>query len=345
MELVLVHLGGKIPRYAKRNLTLLHAMFPHIQRTMMVDSEKNGKIALQRNFNIETITMSSVSISEVGRHHDLEFRNGFWFTSFFRLISVCEYAIKVNKPIIHIENDVLLAPNFPFDQLTKGTKAMWFQFNEQRDVAAILFLPNKSVATWLKAELIRKYAEKPSHTDMTVLREIARENQEMVEYFPVAESPESKIFRSDISTFARTQNSQGFEKFEGIFDSAPIGMYFLGRDPRNHRGQLVRFMPLPESFVGAEASILNFDHERMSLKIDGDDVKIFNLHVHSKLPKIFEPRGLNHFFVERTALSNGINKKLLIPVYIQLILSFTRRHKIHSFAKILDGVKNSMREK
>ena len=345
MKLVLVYFGRKLPNYAIRNMKLLQGMFPDMQKTIILDTEKNTKIATKLGFESELISIRSSAFADIGVYHDLAFRDGFWFTSLYRLIALCDYAIKENKPIIHMENDILLVPNFPFEAISKCSKPIWFQFNEQRDVAAIIYLPCQNAATWLKTEIIKKIKTNPAHTDMTVLREIARDNQERVDYFPVAESATSEIFRSDVSASTRIKNSEGFEKFNGIFDSAPIGMYFLGRDPRNHRGKLLRYLQLRESFVSAEKTNFNFDHKRMRLKINRVELPIFNLHVHSKLRRVFETNGLNQFFTEERVISQGIKSDLRVGILAELSISFVRRHKLRSVFRLVHEIKRKFRVK
>jgi hypothetical protein len=339
MELVLIHFSQKLPKYAKKNLLLLQEMFPNLTKTMITDVKKNENIAAKYRFKSELISINSTQFAEIDKYHDPAFRNGFWFTSFYRLIALCDYAISKNQPIIHIENDILLAPNFPFGAISRCDKPMWFQFNEERDVAAIIYLPNRDIATWLKEEMIEKFRVNPSHTDMTILREIASENPEKVDYFPIAESANSEIFRNDVSASARAKNSQEFEKFSGLFDSAPMGMYFLGRDPRNHRGTLVRFSPLPEAFVRAEKSHFNYSHKNMALRINQVDFPLHNLHIHSKLPNVFTLNGLNSFVIGERGMRNGIRKTISIRVLVKLLISFFRRHKFRAFARLVAELK------
>jgi hypothetical protein len=80
--------------------------------------------------------------------------------------------------------------------------------------------------------------------------------------------------------------TQGFDKFNYIFDGAAIGQYLGGVDPANISGNTIGFVN--------ETCIIKFNKYSFVWKdkkpfiiIRGKEYPIFNLHIHSKNLKMF----------------------------------------------------------
>jgi hypothetical protein len=125
---------------------------------------------------------------------------------------------------------------------------------------------------------------------MTLLREVSKNYPHRIMYFPVAESPNSQLINTDASEEFSKRASIQFGKFQGIFDAAPIGMWLTGQDPRNHRGRILRYKPIPESYVDPTRLKGRLELKEENLMYDGN-TPIYDLHIHSKARNLFSPQA------------------------------------------------------
>jgi len=210
--------------------------------------------------------------------HNREFRGGFWRYTLERIFAIeawhCNFP---NEGVFHLESDILLFPNFPWGEISKGSRLSWLRFNESHDVAAIIYSPKYMESQWL-AELVRENIEKNFElTDMTVLSVISRKEKERVRILP------SLLNESSVENFELKSASTVSGPFEGIFDPAAIGMWLLGQDPRNHRGLLIKFREMDESWVKPGHWRFKFSSkDGLSIATRIGNQSIFNLHVHCK---------------------------------------------------------------
>lgn len=276
---VFVHLGGKVPRYLKKNLIRHLSVFPKVPLLVICDNpdvaktiESLGVSTYLRSSSFEYVTRQAFGYSP-------KFRNGFWDSTFNRLIAVSEWLLlNPSTKVLHIESDVILTADFPWASLTREHNALWFEVNEDHDCAALLFLPDAGAADWLMVELGKAIALDPSLTDMTALSVVRARGDARVRLFPTLREESFDLIDTG--------------HFEGVFDAATLGMYVLGRNPRNFYGITQLRKPTPEHFVDP----LKFEFEssgegliRVSNKFGS--TKVFNLHVHSKSSKVFSKSG------------------------------------------------------
>jgi hypothetical protein len=283
LELVLVHLGDKFPRILKANLKYIKIKFPKIQLTVIVDNIKNIEYLKKNDVN-SRLYADLNDINHLFENHNFssEFRNGFWQTSTKRLFAFLEYcSVEPFSPKIHMENDIHLFPNFPFNKFNKLNKLAWLGYNDSRDVGSIIFCPNKIEADWLTSELIKKMSETTDFTDMTLLRYVSLNNPQKMIKLPIAESFRSDLFSPEVDRDERERNSQYFKTFGGIFDAAPLGMWITGQDPRNHRGKLLLHVNHKDSFIQPGYADYSSDVDNC-LYLSEKAIPIYNLHVHSK---------------------------------------------------------------
>jgi hypothetical protein len=156
------------------------------------------------------------------------------------------------------------------------------RFNESHDVGSIFYIPDSISAKELKSVFVKILSENPSLTDMTLLNTVARKYTSLATYLPVASSSQSTIIREDIRGLGEANSlAQNYDVFQGVFDIAPIGMWLLGQDPRNHLGRILRFRELAESYIQPQSTKYTFDSGQQTLTTSTGE-QIFNLHVHSK---------------------------------------------------------------
>ena len=200
---------------------------------------------------------------------DKNYRNGFWYLCSLRFYYLLEFLKNTNiKNVMHIENDVVTY--YESQSIIKSindTNHVYIPFDSpNRSIASILYIPSYEVF----AKVMDKY-----RTDMNDMENFSniRKTTSLLKPFP--------IFNDN--TFI----SEGFEKFNGIFDAAAIGQYLGGVDPRNvstdTRGFVNETCIINYSKYKIEFDSLN----RPFIHINGIRTKIYNLHIHCKKVETF----------------------------------------------------------
>ena len=115
MEIVLVHVGSKLPKYLLLNLKRTCELFPQFTVVLITDTQEELAIG-KSNFRKSPFTMTGdYEILNKNLNHPKEFRNNFWFTSLARIYALCDYVASNNVEILHIESDVLIAREASYD--------------------------------------------------------------------------------------------------------------------------------------------------------------------------------------------------------------------------------------
>ena len=333
INIVFVHLGERTPKILVANLKRCKELFP--QNNVCVIGDYPKFLAAINSYCDSTYLFNpndSVSVILDKNSHDQNFRDGFWIKTTLRLFAVTQYVQdqKIDK-CLHLESDILLGSDFPFQKFESFSKLSWSRFNSNHDVSALFYVQNTSAAEIFDNKFMEILNENPNLTDMTGLSRFGHQYPDLVEYLPSAESDESELFKDrNVSKIDRELLSKNFTHFGGIFDSAPIGMWTLGQDPRNHTGLLRRNVSLPESFinpgsVACEATVdarmivvANATHKR--------EIQLFSLHVHSKNTKVFKVdsfKTLRSYF--RTSATNQSLVEFSIVIFLKCILKGARR--------------------
>lgn len=297
MHLVLVHLGSRPSPLLKSNIARLKVLFPGIQLVVISDSKSRGYRRNQMNIKVFPYSSTAQRPSpdpKSGR--SMRFRQGFWQLTFERLLAVTSY--HSNNPtarVLHIETDVLLFPNFPFEILRLFQTPTWCNYNQDRDVASLLYLPNFHSSEWLRGELLKQLEANVNVSDMEALSNISRTHPTKVAYFP---SLTEKL--RPVMLNVRNLGVDGLScklptiksNLEGIFDSAAIGMWLCGLDPENHYGRLIRH---DRGIIDSGDSLI--DPSKLAYRMDRDGnlfvqfqetiTYIYSLHIHSKRKELF----------------------------------------------------------
>jgi hypothetical protein len=342
-ELVFVHLGTAKASHLWANIKSIRKTLPHIPIIFVGDETANLDRA--KRLGIETFQFSldvDLERAMARSKHNLTFREGFWSYSILRLFALLKYSeSKPNSPLIHIESDISIMPNFPFVKLAQLEKPSWMKFNETHDVGSIFTVPNAKHSKALSAIFYQLFLEDGSLTDMTLLSTFARKYPDLMCYLPVSEGSNDDYLRIDArDTTKSAQLSKNFALFEGIFDSAPLGMWLLGQDPRNHLGRILRSRNLSESFIQAQSIGFEFDRKLGILKTK-TQIPIFNLHVHSKELKYFnlgKLKAIDQKVVD--AKANRLRTSFSMRAFMKLCIDFYMRNGIMSVPKkVLSFVK------
>ncbi len=332
-KIVFVHLGKKVPKVLLANLARCKKLFPRITISVIGDSSKLlAKVGKYCDSTYLFTPDDNLKISLNPNSHDLNFRDGFWLKTTLRLFAVTKYVQeKEIHSCLHLESDVLLSSDFPFHKFENLHKLSWSKFNSNHDVAAIFFVPNPGVAKEFDKRFLQILSENPGLTDMTGLSKFGQQFPELIEYLPSTESHESELFSDrNVLKSDRELMAKNFSYFGGIFDSAPIGMWTLGQDPRNHRGLLKRNISLPESFINPSAVKCNVTSDsKLNVRPKGNYVQgfsLFSLHVHSKNYKVFTT--VSTHILMKFFKTSSINKQLTTfhpTIFVQCIFKGVKR--------------------
>lgn len=302
MEVVFAHLGKKIPDHLFANFLSFTARFPELNVKLIL----SDYCKVPKNLSSDHIYFDNSELRDhlfVNIGHDLKFRDQFWRKSIERVLAVCDYQIKkLDSPILHLESDILALPNFPFHHFERMTSIAWQNYNDDRDVASLLYIPGKQSSAWLYERLLEQISFNKTVTDMSALRAIRREHPTVCHIIP--NLPVGNILASNPRYFSPNPSHANCEQTNGLFDSAQIGMWLLGMDPRNTYGVLrIHDRAILDSGEAPlDPSRLNYsidsDGALNMILEDGKTYPIFSLHVHSKELQIFKPdysQALSHY--------------------------------------------------
>jgi hypothetical protein len=292
-RIVFVHLGPSPAEHLWMNVSSIKERFPGMAITVIYsDDIHKPKIQECQVDSYEYVTRSGDNQLLESLSNNLDFRGGFWRYSLERLIALESWHVENSpeKSFLHIESDILILNNFPFDNFGSIENLAWIKFNDSHDVSALLYSPNFEFTKWLACRIREEIAKNLGLTDMTVLSIIRNSSPDKVYLLPTISSPTSDLF-------------------EGLFDGASIGMWLHGRDPRNHYGLVSRHIPLPNSDDKAEIPKYRMSDGLLSINIGSVVVPLFNLHVHSKNRSLFGASYLTHLSTD-VFLS-----KIKLPLY------------------------------
>jgi hypothetical protein len=207
-------------------------------------------------------------------------------------VAIAEFSQTYNQEILHIESDVIISHDFPFDDFRKI--ASWFSFpvvNNSMAIASCLYIKNIEAAQYL-SQLTISMAKKNSYmTDMHVLGEISKQDSYFFQLLPTSPALKSALPSASESHLENIYESTLL--FKGFYDGFDLGMYLFGNDPRNKRGfSFVRKFDTRFYLNARELSfVINVDRDFPYIydPFKKTCIPIFTLHIHSKNLKIFNP--------------------------------------------------------
>lgn len=272
-----VHLGKKIPAYLTKNIIRTRELFPQIELVVAGQSEALAEEALAigaRYLELPGWLGEAQSSPEGLARADLDqhFWGGYWQKTFDRLIALDVVHRQLESgSIVHLENDVILTRDFPFDAITAESRIMWGAYDDKADIASIVYSPSAEHTSWLSRELIEVASENASLSDMGALRVVRARNTQKIGLLP-----------------ATPEESLGTVLSGTIFDGLHIGEWIFGWDPKAHWGFKRRRIPINAySTIFSTGTISMFDSS-MTVTVEGATAKVANLHVHSKELRFFD---------------------------------------------------------
>lgn len=306
MEIVLVYLGKKkLPGYVVENIKYLKRTFPKNIITLISDNSQNLAKAKDVGANIFYCTdFYSVAPKEyLQKAPDLKFRGGYWFLTFARFFALNEYCEKFNRSnILHLESDVLLMKNFPFDKFSRINGLGFPLVNQGYAAASVLFIKNHSAISTLCEFTKERIFTNPDLTDMYILGSRDLAERVDVTYLPTAFGG-AKHFQNWVNQIDRESLCKDIFEFGGIFDGISWGQYFAGEDPRNHYGIRKLYRNQTAHSIAIDSFKTFFLNHELYVSSESESYKIYSLHIHSKDKRLFTSKN-NYAFLKNRVIKS-----------------------------------------
>jgi hypothetical protein len=307
LNVVFVHLGSAPAEHLWLNLKRHSELFPDHPAQIILSEKTHAQEAENLGIPITYYQPSEYQDQLLeSLSNGFAFRQGFWRYTLERLFALeIFHKQHPNQSILHIESDVLLMPNFPFSDFDSSDEMTWMNYNSEHDVSAILFSPRIEETTWLVRELEKLLVTDKSLTDMTALAKIRAMNSDRVNQLPgVIESKSGELSH--------------------CYDSAVLGMWLCGEDPRNHYGflRLHNNSEYSRGSIDFNPSELNYSYSStkgLQIKLASQPITVNCLHIHSKDLRLFGQNWESQlkYFVNLSKQPKPM-KKFLASVLVQL---------------------------
>lgn len=354
LTILFIHLGTEIPRYLISNIERSRVIFPKLKISLVTDSNKMG-FWVQKN-NVEVIKYQNDEFfDESFTYGKLEssFRNGYWRHTTERLAAIkLFHNLHPETPILHIESDILMMPDFPVTQMSRMSKIHWLSYGASADIAAIFYSPHAEKTNRFYRHLIEEI-KSSGGSDMELLWNIRERFPNDYLTFPTI-NPKTKALKNvsnqsrNVGILQETPQTH----FDGIFDAAGIGIWLCGGDPRNNFGfTTIHTRELIDSgniFIDSskEKFVIQENGELRIETKDNELIPVFNLHIHSKnkklLSKDWEPELAKMLrFTENSPKIVGFDIRILATeIYQNLRHRSLLRYLLH--APILKNLKRKL---
>lgn len=297
MNIVFVHLNTTLPKYLILNIKAHIAKFPDHKITLI----HNEEVKVPKIEELETYLYypdEEWNLLEQLYTHSKDFRGNFWLTSTARFFALQSYAGVFDEELLHLESDVVLARDFPFEKFSSISEGIAYPLiSQERGVASVLYLRNKFHADILTSIVIPEARRDSKTTEMLMLRKLYNSNPQQIRVLPIGPRDESAY--AGISSELWQQSQQSFDTFEGCFDGVDIGQFFFGTDPRNRRGRVLLRQDIVNGYAKIADWALSFSQLRnfpkVSRRSGTGEVNIFALHLPSKKKSLFNARSQERF--------------------------------------------------
>lgn len=328
--LCLIHLGPQSPAHLWENTDYLQRTFSGHKLSLVLNDDKLILRAKGLGYNVfryEPLSEVNRIFELLANSYDHDFRQGFWRYSLERVFALIQFHQSNPGPLLHLESDVLITTDFPFNKFVELNKIAWQSLNDEADVAALLYSPSFKNSLVLYSRLVSELQGNPNHTDMTVLAALRKKYPGDFETLPSGINCERNVFNSYPKKVISRVTEMG-DRFSGYFDPAALGMWNFGQDPRNHFGFSRRHVLMPESIIDPSRLILSVSTPLQIHDQYGDSV--FSLHIHSKNVKFFSTELVSHL---EKYLNNGSRQNFRYVFYPRMFVCLLRdyhaRRKLH----------------
>ena len=332
MKLVFVHVGKKIPKHLKLNLRKTIDLFPKLEVVLIVNQEcRVSNIPGLGVFRFSYFEELDFIKFKLG--HPKNFRNNFWFLSLIRFFVLHKFMEKNVGEIIHVESDVILASDFPYNKFSQlEGKCAFSLTSDSEGIASILYLRDFETSRLLSEQTLISVGLNSYTTDMIILKEFYVKYKSITNILPSGSDFSSKN-NLRVPPIDAEKIRKSKSHFGGIFDGIDLGFYLTGEDPRNNRGLRRIRSVIPRNYVdpklldpcwNIERGFIDvFDHHLGCLS------PVYSLHIHSKDLRFFQGNNIRIFQSRLRDFNNSESKELSIrTLFKSIIISVARRFHI-----------------
>ena len=307
--ILLVHLGSSKPRWLIPSIRALQTCHGPTSVAVLAessavlrDAEKTGAAAIHYSSTRE----SDIQLARALGHSE-GFRSGFWLHSTRRLMALAEASRQLGGPLIHVETDVIALRDLRLTGKFLDRPIAFPILSQGHGSGSVIYVRDLEAAHWLREQTMTTAARGRATNDMQILWHISKSNPEMVQELPSV-SQDTGVGRQMVAQARQVEPNTGLaasaQSTWGIFDSAAIGQFLLGPDPRNNRWGM---RPIGRNYGPASSSAvvwsqLDLDEVSGLFWIQGlARLPVITLHVHSKDLRAFNHSQLTKLLRRRIA--------------------------------------------
>lgn len=332
LKIVFIELN-RMPKYSLMNIERTKRMFPDLSITLLTNVLGNSSVKLLEQegiCNVEFVDLNARRVQIMRSSEDIsKSDNLFWISTLERVFLLFDWhEKKPDSKLLHIESDVILFPNFPWDTLQELDRVAWGRYSATHDVAALVFSPNLDISREVKQALLDVVTAEPNLTDMTALSRVKQRIRQEVCVLPSAPPELVEVMRieqnCDVQNFE--QISQETSYFDGVFDIGAVGMWLDGIDPKHYFGKSSN---MPRNIYRKGESFIDLSKVKFSVNENGQLGiatssglrEVFCLHVHSKRLVWFS----NEWEGELRAIVESVNRGIVsnrfyVRVFAQVLI-------------------------
>lgn len=321
IDLVFVHYGTKIPKHLSANINRTVKLFPDSRIVLLTDQVQ--KNLPEKCISIDILSSSEILETKSKLNHPIDFRYGFWATTFLRIVAVAKFAGTNANPVLHVESDVILSPDFPLKKFLDLGEVIAFPIvGPGFSVASTLYIGSQDLAFELISFLELELEADRFTTDMKVLDKFRLANPELVALLPLGPDNQNAYLSSlSPSDFFKMQSL--LHHFGGVFDAIDIGFFLFGEDPRNNRGFRLLGKIDSTSYLKIDGLFFHFNGLRNFIDISFKNfrVPLFSAHIHSKDLRVFNEKQFRNI-LKRSILLQSRPRRKEFDLYAFLKLFF-----------------------
>jgi hypothetical protein len=334
LTLLFVHLGTKPPEYLLGNILRTQKLFPEQKIVLLTDRNELNEWSTENKIEFAHYVQDQ-SFNQIFTFgsFDAKFRGGYWRHTIERMVAINSYHKKFpTSKLLHIESDVIILPNFPFERIALLSEVHWLRYGPRADIAALMYFPNGEATTRFNFHLLEQFQERPG-SDMHVLFGLRESLPEYYLTFPIVKRELALSLNREITDLSVEKIENTESNHGGIFDAFGIGVWLFGFDPRNRYGftKVHTREVIDSGDIYIDASKLEFifnDHGELYAKTSETKlIPIYNLHVHSKNLRLLStswiPEMTRFIELNKNAESKIVSfqPKVLFQVILQTIRS------------------------
>jgi len=290
-DLYFVFIGDRLPKYVVPSIKL--ALRHSGMRVNLIANQAAVSRQLRDLIRIHPIesfydpTVFNNVVQNVNADHS--FRDSFWLKTLERFFVLSQFSSRYGtQSFFHAELDQLL---FKTDDLVgniekTGRKGLFFPFHNPEKAIASVFYCNDILAL----DPLLEFANKESGfaNEMQLLAGWAQASCQMVHPLPTMISAAKK----DTTTNLLEADRLSILEVGGVVDAAQLGQWVGGQDPRNisiHQSPSTKFIDPPNQHLLGRRELENTKFTLTSMGplvaelMDGTHVRVYNLHLHSKV--------------------------------------------------------------